>query len=488
MKKIQLSAMVLVIIPLFVFAQGKEGAVDEKGSAAVTIYSTANAYTFDPQQWMMDETSKPDALPGYAIVRETRKIDLMAGDNSVRFADVAAGIDPVTVRFRSLTAPETTAVREQSFQYDLASPDKLLQKYVGKNILINRKQEPLKDDKSHTPETIQGKLLSYDASTFVLQTDNRQLPVEFVPRSADLSEIKLFDLDGGLITRPTLMWKVRTDTAGPHEAQVTYSTGRMTWRADYSIVLNKEDTAAEFGAWATIVNQSGAEFANARVTLVSGDARVADTSAIHTAFGLSEPVTIANNSLKQVELFPMRSTVPVTKRLLFKTMDKVQLKAGEVPEASEGVAMQLRLKNLAKDEMGMPLPAGRLRVYERGEGDAEQMLSAGAIPAVTAGGTVEVTTVASGLRGSRRETELVAAGDLAANLPNTVRQTVTIRLRNNRPIPVTIDVEDDVSRYPTWEITKSIKKFDRIDGRTVRFSVDVAAGGEEVVEYIVKYN
>jgi hypothetical protein len=488
MKTMGLAAVMSAIVPLVACGQVKEGTGDGKGAISVTIYSSANVNTFDPQRWMTEEQAKTDALPGYAVVREVRKIDLVAGDNAVRFADVAAGIDPTTVRFRSLTAPETTAIREQSFQYDLASPDKLLQKYVGRNILINRKQEPLKDDKSHTPETIQGKLLSYDANTFVLQTDNKQLPVEFVPRSADLSEIKLFDLENGLITRPTLLWKVRTDTAGAHDAQVTYTTDRMTWRADYSLVLDKDETAAEFGGWATVVNQSGADFANARITLVSGDVRPADTSVVHGTYVLSQPVSIVNNSVKQVELFPLRGAVPISRRFVFRSLNKVTVKPGQVKEPSDGVAMVVRIKNAEGAGLGMALPAGRVRVYQRGDGDAEQMLGAGVIGETAVGGTVETMTAASGLRGERRETELVQDGEGRANQSNSLSQTVTIRLQNNRQTAVTLEAEDDISLYPAWEITKSSDKYEKVDPHLVRFMVEVPAGGEKTVEYRVKYN
>src|SRR5207244_9620117 len=135
----------------------------------------------------------------------------------------------------------------------------------------NQKQEPLKDDRNHTTETVRGKLLAFDGTPYVLQTDNKQLPVQLLPRSADISEIKLPDLQTGLITKPTLVWKVRAEKAGQHDAQVTYQTDSLTWRADYNVVVNKDDTAAEVGAWVSILNESGASYANAKLKLAAGD-------------------------------------------------------------------------------------------------------------------------------------------------------------------------------------------------------------------------
>src|SRR5205085_12359343 len=134
-----------------------------------------------------------------------------------------------------------------------------------KQIILNRKQTPLNEDKTRQPETIEAKLLSYDGNTYVLQTDNRRLPVELVPRSTDVTEIKLFDLQTGLITKPTLVWKLAAEQAGAHDAQVTYQTNQITWRADYSIVVNKDDTAADIGAWVTVVNQSGTAYPGAKL-------------------------------------------------------------------------------------------------------------------------------------------------------------------------------------------------------------------------------
>src|SRR5690348_3968346 len=271
-------AVASMIVCIRIGAQPQQPAAPaaDAPSFSLTIYSTADPATFDPhtfaeQREQYRYNPQLAKLPGYGVVRETRKIDLQAGENALRFTDVASGIDPTTVSFKSLTAPDSTAVLEQSYEYDLVSPDKLLQKYVGQNIIINRKQEPLQTDRSRTPETIQGKLLSYDGSTFVLQTDNRQLPVQLIPRTQDLSEIKLFDLQTGLITKPTLVWKVRAEKAGQHDAQVTYQTDNLTWRADYTVLVNKEDTAADIGAWVSILNESGASYPNAKLKLVAGD-------------------------------------------------------------------------------------------------------------------------------------------------------------------------------------------------------------------------
>src|SRR5262249_16668471 len=143
-------------------------------------------------------------LPGYGVVRETRKIDLQAGDNTVRFTDVASGIDPTTVSFQSLTAPDATSVLEQNYEYDVASADKLLEKYLGQELSISGK-----GDSAGKIEQLTGTLLSYDSMQLVLRP--KDAPVELIPRNQDIWNIRLADSGHDLITKPTLVWKISTE-------------------------------------------------------------------------------------------------------------------------------------------------------------------------------------------------------------------------------------------------------------------------------------
>ena len=135
------------LLPIVAVAQlrpaaPKDDAPPADSKFSLTIYSTADPATFDPQQTAEERQSDPTyKIPGYGVIREVRKITLNSGENLVKFTNVAAGIDPTTVAFKSLTAPDSTAVLEQNFEYDIVSPDKLLEKYLGKSIIINRKQE-----------------------------------------------------------------------------------------------------------------------------------------------------------------------------------------------------------------------------------------------------------------------------------------------------------------------------------------------------------
>lgn len=486
---------------------------------SLTIYSTADPATFDPQAYAQQDRDAPQyKLPGYGVVREVRKIDLAAGDNTLRFTDVASGIDPTTVAFKSLTAADSTSVLEQSYEYDLVSPDKLLQKYVGQTIIINRKQEPLKDDRSHTPETIQGKLLSYDGSTFVLQTDNRQLPIQILPRNPDLSEIKLFDLQTGLITKPTLVWKVHADKAGQHDAQVTYQTDGLTWRADYTVVVNKDDTAADIGAWVSILNESGASYGNAKLKLVAGDVqrltpaeqrtyRFATSQAKAVAepqfaeksffeyhlYTLQRPTALANHSTKQIELFPTKQGVAVTKTFVYYGLaPELRYWAASSPNEDRELGTQMNKKvdvylqviNSEKNGLGLPLPAGRVRVYKTDEADAASEFVGEDLIQHTPKDERVLVRVGSAFDvvGERKQTDFTVDAN-----GHVITETFEIALRNHKKEPVKVIVKENLYRWVNWEITKASDKFEKQDYRTVHFPVEVPAEGEKKVTYSVKY-
>jgi hypothetical protein len=218
------------IAPFIVLVLVSHAFAEEKDSNfALTIYSTADPATFDPQQLAQQRLMNPYnryqlKLPGYGVVRETRNIELAKGENEIKFTDVASGIDPTTVAFQSLTAPDAAAVLEQNYEYDVVSASKLLEKYLGKTVTISRKASP---DVTRPAEDISGVLLSQDPSNLVIQGENGDASI--ISRN-EVVNIRLAKQETGLITKPTLVWKIASEKAGQHNAQVTYQTDGLTWR------------------------------------------------------------------------------------------------------------------------------------------------------------------------------------------------------------------------------------------------------------------
>jgi hypothetical protein len=505
----------IVLFPLFAAAAPNDGpAGDAKSAFSLTVYSTADAATFDPQDIARIRQGDPGyRVPGYGVVREVRKVSLNPGDNVIKFADVAAGIDPTTVSFKSLTAPDTTAVVEQNYEYDLVTPDKLLEKYVGKNIIVNRKQEPLPNDRTRMPESIEAKLLSFTSEQLVLQTNNKQLPVQIIPRNSDITEIKLFDLQGGLSAKPTLVWKINAQQGGEHAALVSYQTDNITWRADYTLTLNAKETAADLSCWATLVNYSGAAYPNAKIKLVAGDvqrlrsdtrtqrAYVSDLKEKslfeYHVYTVGHPITLANNTMKQIELFPPRHDVAFNKTYVYTGMREVgtygeKAIVERVPHHAENTKVDVILK-LANDEksgLGMPLPAGRLRIYLRDKADVADELDPAGTPEFIGEDTIDHTAA-----GQTVSVRLGSAFDITGEHKQTdfardeksMTESFEIKLHNHKKAAVKVVVKEPMFRWSQWQITAASEKFEKKDGRTIEIPVEVGPGEEKVVTYTVKY-
>ena len=187
---------------------------------AVTIYSSAQPGAISPEYYRpLPGQGTPSAMgvPGYALVRQERPVQLAAGRSQLRFTDVAALIDPTTVTFTSLTDP-ATRVLEQNFQFDLVSTDKLLQKYVDRPLTVER-------NNGNASSTTSGTLLSSVDGLVLRGADGTITAVR------DYSSLRFGELPGGLITRPTLLWDINSPKGGTQRARVTYQTGGITWWA-----------------------------------------------------------------------------------------------------------------------------------------------------------------------------------------------------------------------------------------------------------------
>ncbi|HEY1921553.1 MAG TPA: hypothetical protein VGG44_02215 [Tepidisphaeraceae bacterium] len=499
-------------------ARGDAPAAPQAGFS-LTIYSTADPATFDPQDIVRQENMNPyyaqqNPLPGYGIVRENREIKLDQGDNTIRFTDVASGIDPTTVSFQSLTAPDAAGVLEQNYEYDLVSADKLMGKYLGKQVEVVR-QGP----GSGPAQVLTGTLLSFDASNLVVQTAAGG--VQVITRGPEIEGIQLASADASLITKPTLVWKIQSTQAGPHMAQVKYQTDGLTWRADYNVTVNADDNAADIGAWVTILNQSGARYPDAKLKLVAGDVQrikppqqnyrfrgmmnaQADMAAAPAGFAeksffeyhlytLGRTTSLSNNSTKQIELFAPKLNVPVDKtyvyygvpeQLRFWSVDNPNMDQNLGTDSNKKVDVYLLLTNSESNGLGIPLPAGRIRVYKRDEADgSREFIGEDVIQHTPKDENVMIKLgSAFDIVGERRQT------DFNANFNgHVITESFEIKLRNHKKEAVHVIVKENLYRWNNWEITACSDKWEKQDFRTIHIPVDVPADGEKTVTYSVKY-
>ena len=448
--------------------------------------------------------------PGYAIVKHERQIKLDDRRSTVRFTDVASQIDPTTVSFTSLTDPSRTQVLEQNFEFDLVSTDKLLQRYLDREITVLQAR-------ADEVATLSGKLLS-SAGGLILQTADGG--VEIV---SGYSNIRLPELPGGLITKPTLVWDVFTQKPGPHRVRVTYETKAMTWWTDYNVVFTEGKDAnsglLDIGAWVTIINQSGATYPDAKLKLIAGDvhrapqpeyrargkmARMAGAPTAEMTLGFEEkaffeyhlytlgrPTTLPDNSTKQIELFPPARTVPCEKVLLYYGLgSRYPIYGRPMTDRSFGVQcnkkidIYLRLKNEEKIGMGMPLPSGRIRVSQLDPADDSlEFIGEDKIDHTPKDEEILIKLgSAFDVVGERRQTDFSVD-----TRRDWMDETVEIKLRNHKDEPVKVIVKENLYRWTNWKITEKSHPYEKADARTIHFPVTVDKDGEVTIRYTVHY-
>ncbi|HXZ52584.1 MAG TPA: hypothetical protein VEH51_11330 [Burkholderiales bacterium] len=475
---------------------------------ALTIYSSAQPGAIRPEQYR--DGISAQAVPGYAVVRHLRELELKPGRNTVRFSDVAALIDPTTVSFESLTDPQGTSVIEQNFQFDLVNTQKLLEKYIDREIEVDQVR-------GNGVETFRGTLLSTAGGLVLRRADGG---VQLLPYNAS---VRLPALPGGLITRPTLVWDVASARGGKQATRVSYQTGGVTWWADYNLAYadgaNANACRLDVGAWVSILNQSGAGYEDAKLKLVAGDvqraappgyaagavpaARMALEEKVagfeqkaffeYHLYTLGRPTTLPDRSTKQIELFPVARGVPCEKKLVYYGLAPGWRGVAPSPltdrnygvQTNKKVDVYLSFRNSKDNHMGMPLPAGRVRVSKRDDADGTlEFIGEDVIDHTPKDEPVLIRLgSAFDVVGERRQ--VAFSVDTARRV---MTEQIEVKLRNHKDQPVTVEVKESLYRWVNWEIVERSQPYRKQDARTVVFPLRVPANGEQVLDYTVRYN
>jgi hypothetical protein len=491
---------------------GAAAAEDE--GPAVTIYSSADPAGFDPQQFIAQQRQGynpffANQVPGFAVVKETRAAKLAAGVTDLKLTDVAQFIDPTTFSIADLT-DASTSVMEQNFQFDLATPWKILDRYVDREIgyVVEKDGQVIKQWKGTLLSSTQGALvvLSSEGLRFLNYTD---------------PGIRLPALPDGLITKPTLVWKLRSEAGGDHKVRTTYETKGMTWRADYNVVLAADEKTADVAAWVSLLNLCGATFKGARLKLVAGDvnrvqprwetdtygpvpAAAAPAGGASTGFEektffeyhlytLPRKTDVLDNTTQQLTLFPTARGVPVERVLVYYGLpDAARWSYQPQPmrdrnlgnQSNPKVDVYLRLVNSEASHMGMPLPRGKVRVYKADDADGTlEFVGEDLIDHTPKDEKVLVKMgQAFDVVGERRATDFKID-----TRRNWMQESFEIVLRNHKDAPVRVTVRENLYRWTNWEITQKSDEFAKVDARTIHFDVEVPANGEKRVTYTVRY-
>jgi hypothetical protein len=491
-------------------AQAAAPAAAPGDDVAITIYSSAQPGAISPEYYRpLPGQGTPPAMgvPGYAMVRQERAVQLGAGRSQIRFTDVAALIDPTTVTFTSLTDP-ATRVLEQNFQFDLVSTDKLLLKYIDRPITVERNVG------GGGIISTTGTLLSSVSGLVLRGADGN------ITALNDYASLRFPELPGGLITRPTLVWDINAGRAGTQRARVTYQTGGVTWWSDYNLIFNAGKDAnngfVDLSAWVSIINQSGATFQDAKLKLIAGDVHRApspqmahdvvmmaarakteesDAGFAEKAFDefhlytLGRKTTLPNNSTKQIELFDQAKQVPARRLLVLSNAVGYFGGRYEDPNFPGGgerkVDAYLEFRNDKASGLGVPLPAGRIRVSRLDAADSSlEFIGEDVIDHTPRDEKVRIQLgSAFDVVGERKQVDFTI--DSRARW---IEEEIEVEVRNHKDEDVEVQVREFLFRWTNWRILSSSQPYEKEDASTILFPVKVPKNSNRTVKYRVRYS
>ena len=453
--KARIFIIVLSLLSLFL-TQTLTSQVDNRKSLNVTVYNS-----------------------NLGVVKEVREIQLTSGISEMKITDVAQQIVPTSVHIKL-----DGTVLEQNYQYDLVSFNKILEKYIDKQI-------ELISDKNF----IKGTLLSVTSSQIVLRKDDGGLLM--LPKLENY-QISVGSLPEGLITRPTLVWAVKSKSSGKSEVELSYQTGGLNWHTEYVAVLNKDDSKMSLNSWVSIENKSGATYKDANLKLIAGDVNIVkdiirggrnkmmgnvmlQADAMQPQFdekeffeyhiyNLQRQTTLADNETKQISLFEA-DDIKINKKYLFKSgvyYDKPK------------VAVVVEFENKKNNNLGMPMPKGKVRLYKANE-ESLEFIGEDLIEHTPKDETLKLKV------GDAFDIVVEEKEEDNRKIADRVYETsYAIKLKNHKSQDITIDVERNLGSG--WEVLDSNIKYEKKDARTILFKVPVKSGEETELKFRIRYN
>jgi hypothetical protein len=449
----------------------------------------------------------------FAVVRDTVPLDLQSGVNTFRYAGATAQVEPDSVILRDPIGKHSLQILEQNYRNDPVSQELLLSLFEGKTIDFENLR--MKDN-TQTREIIPGKVIR---SGYV-PGGSPEHPIIEVNGKLQFSlpgEPRFPDLGDDTVLKPTLNWLLQSDKPGKFDAEVGYVTGGFDWSASYNLVSPEKGDLVDLVGWITMNNQSGKTFENAKIKLMAGDVnkiqpqnrpmvRLAAARAMEMPaaaptvtekafdefhlYDVARPTTLHNRETKQVEFVHAEKVFAPTIYVYDGSSDYrfyggLNTQQGYGQSGNKKILVQREFVNAETNQLGIALPAGKLRFYRRDADGQLQYVGENTIDHTPRNETVRMTTGNSfDLVGERKQTNFrVDTGD------KWIDESFEIKLRNRKKdTPVEIRVVEHLYRWSNWEITKKSDDFTKKDSQTIEFRVPVKPDEERTVAYTVHYS
>jgi hypothetical protein len=429
-----------------------------------------------------------------ALVRDVRTLQLPRGTFDLKFMDIAATVNPATVHFRSLSEPSRVSVLEQNYEYDLLEPDKLLRKYVGRDVTLVRYRV---NGGATREEEVTARLLSYNTAP-VWQINGE------IVTGLQADHMRFPELPGNLFARPTLIWSLQNDGGTRHRVEAAYLATRLSWNADYVLTVARDDASADLDGWVTVTNGSGTQFRNAALQLVAGNvnrvrqvlgkmadmalerrelaaapAMAQESFSDYHLYTLGRKTSINNNQTKQVSMLGATS-LPVRKRYVVDGQ-AFYYRNAQHPGSPlwDDVQVFYLFTNDAKSGLGMPMPAGVVRVYQTDSRGGTQFVGEDRIDHTPKDEALNLKIgTAFDLVAERKQIDFEKIGS------NVYEMEFEVALRNHKTQPVTVEVNEPIGG--TWRMLSSTHPHTKTDAWAAQFQVPVAADGNVTLRYRVR--
>lgn len=468
----------------------------------------------------------------FAVVRDTIHLDLKSGVNDVSYSGATMHLEPDSVVLRDPTGKRNLQILEQNFRADPITESLLLNFYEGKTIDFEKDLHGRDEGKTeivhgkiirsgyvphpqpysrYGEEYAQGQSAAVQAGQPIIEVDGKLM--------FRLPGTPLFPaLGDNTILKPTLTWQLQSDSAGTVDAELGYVTGGMSWSADYNLVMPENGDTIDLVGWVTMDNQSGKSFENAKIKLMAGDVSKINEGEVRTRFfamakaEAAGPPPVTEKAFDEYHLYTLqRSTTLLdreTKQVEFVSADgiksqpiyvydgaKIDQYRGWDPmsvrndreygtQSNPKVWVMREFKNSKQNNLGMPLPKGRLRFYRRDADGQMEFVGENTIDHTPADEMIRVATgSAFDVVGERKRTDYKMD-----NRAHTMDETFEIKLRNHKKAAVTVRVVEHLYRWSTWQISDKSTDFKKTDAQSIEFPVKVAPDAEETVTYTVHYS
>lgn len=442
---------------------------------------------------------------GMGFIKDVRSVKLKKGQQQVMIEDVAQMIDATSVGFRCVNNPGSVSILEQNYQYDLISPQAILEKSVGKRVRFTRSM-------GNSKESVSGILMS--SPTSVVNTGNgSQYSYNGLVIKADdgriilspQGEIDVLELPDGLISKPSLLWDLESDKDQEAQMELSYLTQGMSWNANYVLTLD-DKMMADLQGWVTLNNQSGVSFADAKLKLLAGDVNVVRSrpgapggrggAEVYNAakkadfqeesmfeyhlYTLQRPATVKNKESKQLSLLE-GVNIPTKKQIIFDSMggfSDYYPGEGEVGTGQIAPMVKVKFINDKASHLGMPMPAGKIRLYQRDSKGSLQFIGEDNINHTPRDEKITLNVGKSfDVRADRKRTDFKRLSQ------NSVRESFSIEVRNRKQEATTVYLYE--RHWGDWKVTDKSDNFTKEDATTMVFELNLKAGEVKTVTYTV---